>query len=208
MKWYDLFSTFYDRSLEQLYDTPRKQALVHLAPDPDSIVLDLACGTGQNFKFIAPHVTEGCIIGLDNSKGMLRKAQERIEQHEWPFIALVDASVEDFDQELITQLTGAEALIDRIVCTLGFSAFPNWKSVLEDTVGILSPGGRIVIMDVIAEKRTLQTRIVEWMARADLNRQIGNHLKTLLPDAEIEFLSGDPKTFGGRLFVAHATKPH
>ena len=207
MKWYDLFATFYDRSLEQLYDAPRRQALAYLSPDADSIVLDLACGTGQNFKFIAPHVPEGCIIGLDNSKGMLRKAQERIEQNEWPFIALVEASVEDFDQELITQLTGAEALIDRIVCTLGFSAFPNWKSVLEDTVGILSPGGKIVIMDVIAEKRTFQTKMVEWMARADLSRQIADHLKTLLPDTAIAYLPGDPKTFGGRLFVAHATKP-
>lgn len=56
----------------------------HLRLQPGQTVLDVACGTGQNFDLFLEQIgPEGCLLGLDYSTGMLRKAQERLAWHGW-----------------------------------------------------------------------------------------------------------------------------
>ncbi len=52
MKWYDIFSGFYDKSLEKLYFSSRKRAIELLDLKDNQTVIDIACGTGANFKHI------------------------------------------------------------------------------------------------------------------------------------------------------------
>src|SRR5215510_7572191 len=78
---YDLFSNFYDASLEKLYAEHRQLAVAALAPAAGSVVLDVPCGTGQSFDALASAVgASGLILGVDASAGMLRRAQARIDQ--------------------------------------------------------------------------------------------------------------------------------
>ena len=68
MSWYDLFSRFYDRSLEPLYVEARTAAAEALRLEPGLTVLDVPVGTGQSLDVLAPAVLPGGhVLGVDAS---------------------------------------------------------------------------------------------------------------------------------------------
>ncbi len=207
MMWYDLFSHVYDSLLEPLYRDSRRQVSNALSPKQGETVLDLGCGTGQNFPYIAPWLgASGRLIGLDSSPGMLRKAAKRVEKHGWGNVVLVEQDVHRLSRAALELALGEHLAVTSIVCTLGFTTFSDWTDVLERAVDMLPPGGRIVLMDVYAEKRVPQSWMVEMMARADLNRQVWQEMKRLVRTFEWRYLKGSPHVYGGRLYVAIGEK--
>lgn len=75
MPIYDRISPIYDWMTvsERQYS---RQALALLDVQPDETLLEIGCGTGQALKQQAPQMgSEGRLIGLDLSAGMLRQAQ-------------------------------------------------------------------------------------------------------------------------------------
>ena len=104
--WYDFFSLFYDRALEKLYRSSRAEAVAALQATPGSVVLDLACGTGQNFPLLELTVDDGLIIGVDNSVGMLNRARARIADEGWTNVRLVESNVLDFTADELEVVLG------------------------------------------------------------------------------------------------------
>lgn len=205
--WYDFFARFYDRSLEALYREARQEAVAALQPGRGAAVLDLACGTGQNFEGLVEAVGPGGhVIGVDLSEGMLRQARRRVEGAGWANVTLVHSDVHAFDADALERAAGRRA-VDAVFCTLGFTAFPDWEAAFRRSFALLRPGGRYAIMDVHADRRTLQTRAVELIARADLDRKVWRPLEAASEDFEQHTLPGDSAKLGGRLFVATGTKP-
>lgn len=100
VSWYDIFSNFYDQSVEKLYVDARKQTaslmtslldsptdkikIQHTAHGPLAqmshtvTILDAPCGTGQGFSYLLPMATGG-LYAVDLSEGMLRRAKNRAE---------------------------------------------------------------------------------------------------------------------------------
>ena len=207
MSWYDLFARFYDRSLEALYREARRQTVSALRPERGALALDLACGTGQNLDLVVEAVgSEGRVVGVDLSEGMLQQARRRVEQAGWANVTLVRADVHDFDADALERASGRRAA-DAALCTLGFTAFPDWEAAFRRSYALLRPGGRYAIMDVHAHQRTFPTWMVEWIARADLSREVWRPLAAAAEDFERRGLPGDPAKLGGRLYVAVGTKP-
>lgn len=207
MGWYDLFSFTYDRSLEALYRPYRARVVEALRLAPGAAVLDLACGTGQNFDLLHAAVgPAGRVVGVDASAGMLRQARRRSARAGWANVALLQADAQRLTPDVLRAATGL-AEVDHAVCTLGLTAVPDWTAAFDRSFALLRPGGRYVIFDVHAADRTLQTRLVELVARADLSRRVWEPLQRACPDAHVERLDGDPRVFGGHLFLAHGTKP-
>ena len=69
-------------------------------------VVDVACGTGANFRYLVQRVgPEGQVFGVDLSPDMLDVARERVRRHEWPNVVLIEAAVEE--AELPAGLDGA-----------------------------------------------------------------------------------------------------
>jgi len=205
MKWYDVFSGFYDTALEKLYFSGRQRATELLQLADATSVLDVACGTGANFshiKSINPAIT---IYATDYSAGMLAKARTRIEKNEWKNMLLLQADARNLAPEKIQATTG-QAHFDRIICTLGFSVIPDWEEVMENLLTLLKDQGIIVIMDVYAEKRNINSWLVEKMANADLNRKIWQTLKNRTNHFYMEYLPVSQRKLGGKLFVAAGTK--
>lgn len=199
MAWYDTFAQFYDASLENLYRDARTEAVGHLGLSAGQTVVDLACGTGQNFPLLAAGVgPEGTIIGIDRSGGMLAAARQRVEYAGWTHVELRNADVADAD------VSGADALF----CALGFSTFDDWEAVLDRCVAALPDGARIGIFDVLCERWNPQTTLVGWMAQADLYRELAQGLEARAVDFEHTWITGSPWVFGGRLFVATGTVRH
>src|SRR3974377_1897079 len=62
----------------------RAPAVEKLRLRPGDFVLDLACGTGLNFRLLRERVgPDGRVIGLDLTRAMLRRSQQRAASHDW-----------------------------------------------------------------------------------------------------------------------------
>lgn len=206
MKWYDVFSNFYDSSLEKLYFNSRVRAVELLELKSGDLLLDVACGTGANFKHIKAKNKETTIYGTDFSQGMLRKAQDHIQKNDWKNITLFQADARNLTHELIQKEVGKELLFDKVICVLGLSVIPEWEQVVENILALLKENGRIVIVDVFAEKRNFNTWMVEKIAKADLNREIWQTLEQKVHDFHQEYLPVKERKVGGKLFVATGLK--
>lgn len=206
MKWYDIFSNFYDSSLEKLYFSSRKRAVELLDLQDGQTVIDVACGTGANLKHIKAGNHNIELYGTDFSSGMLRKAQDLVEKNKWENTHLFQADARTLTLASIEAQTGKKLHFDRVICVLGLSVIPDWELVMDGLIGLLQEGGKIVILDVFAEKRDLNTWLVEKVASADLNRKIWQTLETKTADFHQEYLPVKESKVGGRLFVAVGTK--
>lgn len=205
--WYDLFALVYDPALEALYAPYRPLAVDALRLAPGATVLDVPCGTGQSFNALTEAVgPSGRVVGADASRGMLRRAERRVEREAWTTVSLLHRSVHDLSPDALRE-AGVHEEADGVLCALGLTAFPDWERAFSTFWGLLRPGGRLVILDVHAETRTLQTRSVELIARADLSRRVWEPLEAAASDFERRPLDADPKKMGGTLFLASGTKP-
>ena len=204
--WYDLFSLFYDRALEDLYAPFRPAAIEALRLSAGASVLDLPCGTGQSLGFLVPAVgPAGAVLGVDQSRGMLRKAKRRVERAGWDNVTLRQSPASDVDADLLTSALGKPE-VDGILCALGLTALPEWEAAFDRLFSLLRPGGRFVLFDVYAPERTREARSVELVARADLSREAWIPLAARCSDFEREVLPADVKKFGGELYVASGSK--
>jgi len=206
MKWYDFFSNFYDNSLEKLYFASRKRAIELLDLKTGQTVIDIACGTGANFKHIQENNSNIILYGTDFSSGMLKKAQNLIEKNNWSNTHLFQADATTLTLSSIEKHFNTKISFDRVICVLGLSVIPNWEKVLNNLISLLNENGKIVIVDVFAESRNFNTWLVEKLAKADLNRKIWQTLETKTDDFHHEYLPVKESKVGGKLFVAVGTK--
>jgi ubiquinone/menaquinone biosynthesis C-methylase UbiE len=202
MKWYDFFSNIYDASLEKLYFESRKQAITWLDLKSGETLLDVACGTGANFKHIQATNKVIDIYGTDFSSGMLRKAITTVEKNNWSNITLFEADARNITPSFLKEQLNKEVYFDHIICVLGLSVIPEWEKVLDKMLDLLKTDGKIVIVDVFAEKRNFHTWLVEKIARADLDRKIWQRLEVKTNRFEYKYLPIKESKVGGKLFVA------
>jgi ubiquinone/menaquinone biosynthesis C-methylase UbiE len=206
MGWYDLFSRFYDASLAELYVDTRRAACEALDLAPGLTVLDLPCGTGQAFEGLVDGVgTEGAVLGIDFSEGMLRQARARVERHGWTEVHLGHADVHDVDAARLEQVRGQPVELDRLHVFLGLSAFPRWEQAFARLWELLRPGGRCVIVDCHAERPGFQGRMVNLVARAEIQRKTWLPLEAVAEQYERRELPSR-RQHGGQLFLATGVK--
>jgi ubiquinone/menaquinone biosynthesis C-methylase UbiE len=207
MSWYDLFSGFYDRSLEPLYREQRRLAAEALLLEPGQVVLDLPCGTGQSFHDFAPRIGPvGALLGVFLSTAMLANAAARASAAGWSHVQLLQRDVHGLDAPAVERALGRPRAIDRLHVFLGLTAFPDWQRAFEHLWSMLAPGGRCVIVDVHATRPDMQGRMVNLVARADIRRETWSVLERLAHNYERVELPSQ-KQHGGLLFLASGDKP-
>ncbi len=202
MSWYDGFSTFYDPAVERIYRPYRERIVAALDLQPGDAVVDLACGTGQNFPELVRAVgAEGKVVGVDASSGMLSRARRRIAKAGWSNVRVLEADARTLRSDDL-----GEGPLAAVLCTLGFSAIPDWQRALANAFSLLPRGGRFVIFDVFARRWVPQTSVVSLVARADLKRESWRALKALSATFEMKDLPGSPHVHGGNLFLARGVR--
>lgn len=135
--------------VSQLYPVPgypqraqRRRAVKALGLRPGDTVVEIACGTGQNFPLIERAIgPRGQIVGVDLTDAMLAEAQRRTERNGWSNISLVHADVADF---------AFPAEVDAILSTYALSHVPECQDVISRGAAALSRGGRWVVLDLKA----------------------------------------------------------
>ena len=206
IKYYDLFSKVYDIfSPKVYYHKARSHAIQELQLSSAQTVLNVPCGTGQNFEHFQQYLQNtGLILGIDLSPGMLGKAQLKIQKHMWENVQLIKRDVSMLDQKWLTEFSEQDPpiVIDAILCDLGLSGFPDWQQIIDHLIDILKPGGIIVIMDWYMEKKTLRGAFVEWIGKGKVTRPIWQYLETKVADFKL-----DHSFNRGEVFVACGIKP-
>jgi ubiquinone/menaquinone biosynthesis C-methylase UbiE len=201
MHLYDLLAPAYDPVFESVFLPFRTRALEQMPDLKGSSVLDVACGTGQNFPLLAERIGEkGTIIGVDISSGMLSRAQKRVNQSKRPNILLekMDATQADYSNL---------APVDFVICTYGFTSMRGWETAFRSSWELLKPGGGYLIHDIDAAKRTLHVRAVERATRSRFSDEVWQPLQNACLDFRMDYIGPSAHLFGGRLFVAFGTKP-
>jgi ubiquinone/menaquinone biosynthesis C-methylase UbiE len=135
--------------VSRLYPVPgypqqalRRRAVQALGLRPGATVVDLACGTGQNFPLIEEAIgPDGRIIGVDLTDAMLAQARRRIEHDGWSNVSLVQADAADYT---------FPAEPDAILSTYALSHVPECGAVIARGAKALAPGGRWVVLDLKA----------------------------------------------------------
>ncbi|BAY45515.1 putative methyltransferase [Scytonema sp. HK-05] len=121
-------------SYDNDYTIRRALPLLELVPlQKGQKVLDLATGTGIIAIAAAQIVGEGKVIGVDFSSGMLKQAQQKIEELGLQNIELIEADAEyiDFDDESF----------DVILCSTAIVYFTDIPDTLRKWYRFLKKGG-------------------------------------------------------------------
>ena len=203
MAWYDLFSTFYDGSVERLYAPYRVEAVEALELAPGDHVLDLACGTGPNFPYLQEAVgPEGLVIGVDFSAGMIERATTKVTNEGWDQVFAIEGDARNLDIDVLSSKVGEPVKLSGIIVSLGLSVIPQWQDVLEATFALLEPNARYVIFDIHTQRWVPTTSVVRWVAQADMSRQPWTHLESLGISCEHRYLKGSSHLHGGTPYLA------
>jgi ubiquinone/menaquinone biosynthesis C-methylase UbiE len=143
----------------------RRRAVRALGLRPGDTVVDMACGTGLNFRLLEEAVgPDGRIVGVDLTDAMLARAQDRIETSGWSNVSLAqaDAAAFDFPGE-----------VDAILSTYALTQVPECGEVIAHGAAALSEGGRWVVLDLKVPDKTprllaqLGTGVVRRFASID-----------------------------------------
>ncbi len=142
---YDLINRLMTFGLDQAW---RRDTITALALPAGSLVLDLACGTGDLSVLAARKQYR--VIGADLSAGMLAANRSGAP--------LVHADC--------SQLPFPDSAFDGLVCGYALRNFTDLAEALAETARVIRPGGRLAILEVDAPtSAVLRTGYHVWFDR-------------------------------------------
>lgn len=185
----------WDRLRDELFGERFHLAALPAFADPDWIVGDLGCGTGQMSAALAPFVAR--VIAVDASAAMLQAAKKRLQGFD---------NV-DLRRGELEALPIDDARLDAATLALVLHHLPEPERALTDVARVLKPCGRLLIVDMLPHDRESYRQQMGhvWLGFSD------DHLRRILRDSgfddiRIVPLSPDAKSKGPGLFVATAQR--
>ena len=152
--YYDAFSSFYDPFV-RLHSKDKQEGLrgflVARAKVPEGgLVLDLCTGTGAVALAFAKAQKEGSlVVGLDFSRGMLRRAKPKALSLGLCNVALVQATAKalPFKPETFHAVTCSHAFYELNALEMA--------GMLKEARRVLRPGGRLLVMEHETPKKPI-----------------------------------------------------
>lgn len=103
--------------------------------DVEGSVLDVACGTGTNFRYLPETVD---LVGIDISPEMLANAEERLTE------AGIDGSLREMDAQA---LEFPDDSFDAVISALSTCTFPDPIAALREMDRVCKPDGTIRLVE-------------------------------------------------------------
>ncbi|HMT09921.1 MAG TPA: bifunctional demethylmenaquinone methyltransferase/2-methoxy-6-polyprenyl-1,4-benzoquinol methylase UbiE [Pyrinomonadaceae bacterium] len=130
---YDFLNHTLSMNIDKRWRAKVSKELANVLSDPDSIVLDIACGTGDLTNELASH-SSGKVIGTDFCRPMLDIAVDK--NNKLPYIE-ADAMSLPFPDDHF----------DAVTIAFGLRNLPNFRNGLIEMNRILKPAGRLVVLE-------------------------------------------------------------
>lgn len=176
----------------------RKLAVETLALKQGDTVLDLACGTGLNHRFLEDAVgPRGKIIAFDYSNEMLDAARQRAEKNDWNNIIFIQGDAAHLS---------LDTKVDGVLSTLGISAIPQHKEALKKAVAVLKENKRISLLDARLPSgfwrvfNLIIAYVYSHWASWDYTKTIPEDLAQLVYNAQTKNFNG------GTIYITFGTK--
>ena len=187
----------WDRVRDELFGDRFHLAALAALAQPDWIVGDLGCGTGQVSAVLAPFVTR--VIAVDASAAMLQAARKRL--------TLLDNI--DLRRGDLEALPIDDGRLDLATIMLVLHHVPEPARAIAEVARVLKPGGRLVLVDMLPHDREVYRQQMGhlWLGFPE------DQIRALLSEAGFETvrvvpLPPDSRVKGPGLFAATAVKRH
>jgi ubiquinone/menaquinone biosynthesis C-methylase UbiE len=131
--WARVYDVLWSRYMNQTLPVAQRAAAV----TPGERVLDLACGTGELLHRMAQETPEADLTGIDLAPKMIKRARHKLAGR--PGVALTQADAHD--------LPFGDNAFDVLVCANTFHYFTHPEQVVREAHRVLSPDGRLVVLD-------------------------------------------------------------
>jgi demethylmenaquinone methyltransferase/2-methoxy-6-polyprenyl-1,4-benzoquinol methylase len=178
----------------------RDRAVSALGLEPGERVLDLGCGPGNSLGPLRERVgSEGTVVAVDASGGMVRRARERVQAAGWENVHVFRGDA--------TRLPLADGTFDAVYAAMSLSAMPDPLGGVAAAHGALRSDGRLVVLDAQPFQHFPLTLLN--LPLVPLFRTLTNWVPDVDLPAGIEarFAATDLTTYtDGTLFVARARK--
>ena len=167
--------------------------------DPELVVGDLGCGTGGTAEALAPFVRR--VVAVDDSPEMLAAAHRRLDEHE-------RAGRVELRRGALEALPVADGELDAALLLLVLHHLPDPAAVLAEAARALVPGGRLVVVDMLAHEEGRFRREMghQWLG-FEPSRLAGWMADAGLAGVRTVALPPDPAAQGPNLFAARAVRP-
>jgi ubiquinone/menaquinone biosynthesis C-methylase UbiE len=131
---YDAIAHLYD--MQPYRDKAPDSALLDMSQRyPPTAILDMCCGTGNQFIANRPHLPGTLMVGLDLSHGMLRQARPKSQGIHW---VQADSTTPPF----------ADHSFDYISHQFAFHHIQDTPRAAQALFRLLRPGGRLVMTNL------------------------------------------------------------
>lgn len=143
-----------DESLEEATESLTRRMADLARPGPESLVLDVGCGTGQPARCLAKWF--GCrVTGISPSQVCIDRAAG----------ASVGSAVEDlvnFEIGDAMAMPYADACYDRVWVMESSHLMPDKSRLMREAARLLKPGGRLVLCDIMLQKHLPLPEVIRY----------------------------------------------
>ena len=131
----------------------------------DAACLDIATGTGEFARALAPHAAT--VIGLDATDAMIEQGRKFIEQ----------AGIENisFQKGVVQDLPFDDETFDCVACRYAFHHFADPKPVISEMVRVCKTGGHVIVVDIVVPEESMgaEYNYYEWLCDQSHTRCLG-----------------------------------
>jgi demethylmenaquinone methyltransferase/2-methoxy-6-polyprenyl-1,4-benzoquinol methylase len=137
---YDFLNHFLSVNIDKRWRRKVSAGLKDVLENPEAVVLDVACGTGD-LSLELKTAGRAKVIGTDFCRPMLEIAKEKTAKE--------NVSIPYIEGDGMN-LAFADETFDAVTIAFGLRNFSNWLDGLKELRRVLKPGGRLAVLEFSA----------------------------------------------------------